>query len=137
MRCPKCHAEMQEQKVLTQSGEVVIDKCGRCAGLWFDLGEAERLRDEWTSISLDDGNKEVGRIYNEITHIDCPRCFKPMVSMKDPKQAHIQYEACREHGVFMDAGEFSDYREFTLTEAFDSILQMYRKQSRQPGDGLQ
>ena len=120
---------MLEQKVLTQSGEVVIDKCERCAGLWFDSGEAEKLKDEWTSLSIDDGDANVGKIFNEITQIDCPRCLKPMVSMSDPKQPHIRYEVCKDHGVFMDAGEFSDYREMTLKEAFDHILDLYRKDS--------
>jgi uncharacterized protein len=127
LQCPKCHSEMLEQKVLTQSGEVAIDKCERCSGLWFDSGEAEKLKDEWTSLSIDDGDANVGKIFNEITQIDCPRCLKPMVSMSDPKQPHIRYEVCKDHGVFMDAGEFSDYREITLKEAFDHILDLYRK----------
>lgn len=126
MLCPKCHSKMLEQEVLTQSGDIIIDKCERCFGLWFDNGEAEKLKDEWTSISLDDGDKNIGKIYNEITSIDCPRCMKPMQSMNDPKQHHIQYEVCKEHGIFMDAGEFSDYREVTLKEAFDHILDIYR-----------
>ena len=129
MQCPKCHSGMLEQKVLTQSGEVVIDKCERCSGLWFDSGEAEKLKDEWTSLSIDDGDASVGRIFNEITQIDCPRCLKTMVSMSDPKQPHIRYEVCKDHGVFMDAGEFSDFREMTLKEAFDHILDLYRKDS--------
>jgi len=134
LQCPKCHSEMLEQKVLTQSGEVVIDKCERCAGLWFDSGEAEKLKDEWTSLSIDDGDASVGRIFNEITQIDCPRCLNTMVSMSDPKQPHIRYEVCKDHGVFMDAGEFSDYREMTLKEAFDHILDLYRKDSRPTQD---
>ena len=127
MRCPKCHAEMKEQSVLTQTGEVVIDKCQRCSGLWFDTGEAEKLKDEWTSITLDDGDENIGKIYNEITSIDCPRCMTAMESVNDPKQSHIQYEVCEKHGIFMDAGEFSDFREITLKEAFDHILELYRK----------
>lgn len=117
---------MLEQEVLTQSGDVIIDKCERCSGIWFDSGEAEKLKDEWTSVTLDDGDKNIGKIYNEITSIDCPRCMKAMQSINDPKQHHIQYEVCREHGIFMDAGEFSDYREITLKEAFDHILDLYR-----------
>jgi len=133
VRCPKCQGEMLEEEVLTQSGEVIIDKCQRCSGIWFDHGEAEKLKDEWTSISLDDGDKNIGKIYNEITNIDCPRCLKPMQSRNDPKQQHIQYEVCSEHGVFMDAGEFTDYREVTLKEAFDHILDIYRS-NNQPSE---
>ena len=123
---------MQEHKVLTQSGEVIVDKCERCAGIWFDLGEAEKLKDEWTSVTLDDGDVNVGKIYNEITNIDCPRCMKAMASVNDPMQTHIQYEVCAEHGVFMDAGEFSDFREITLKEAFDHILDIYKRSNNSP-----
>ena len=120
---------MEEQKILTQSGEVHIDKCSRCSGLWFDLGEAEQLKDDWTSVFLDDGDAKIGKIYNEITQIDCPRCHAHMASVNDQHQKHIRYEVCRDHGVFMDAGEFSDYREITLKEAFDQILDLYKKRS--------
>lgn len=127
MRCPKCHADMLEQKVITKSGEVTIDKCSRCAGLWFDVGETETLKDEWVSVTLDDGDADIGKIYNEITDIDCPRCLAPMQSVNDPHQPHIRYEVCKQHGVFMDAGEFSDFREITLKEAFDQVLALYQE----------
>jgi Zn-finger nucleic acid-binding protein len=127
MKCPKCHGELAEQTFLTQSGEVVIDKCKRCAGIWFDKGEAELLRDDWTSVSVDDGDQFLGMIYNEIRNIDCPRCQQPMKSINDPKQTHILYEICPERGFFMDAGEFSDFRKLSVKEAFDYILDMYRK----------
>ncbi len=127
MKCPKCNGELAEQTFLTQSGEVVIDKCKRCAGIWFDKGEAELLRDDWTSVSVDDGDQFLGMIYNEIRNIDCPRCQQPMKSINDPKQTHILYEICSEHGFFMDAGEFSDFRKLSVKEAFDYILDMYRK----------
>ncbi len=136
MKCPKCFGTLTEQSILTQSGEVIIDKCDRCAGIWFDKGEAEELKDDWTSVSLDDGDEMLGKIYNEIKNIDCPRCLQPMKSINDPKQKHIQYEVCPEYGIFMDAGEFSDFRELTMKEAFSHILDTYRqnKESRQDDD---
>jgi len=106
---------------------VVIDKCERCVGIWFDKGEAEMLKDDWTSVSVDDGDETLGQIYNEIRNIDCPRCQNQMQSVTDPKQSHITYELCPEHGFFMDAGEFNDYRELTMKEAFDHILNIYKK----------
>ena len=50
-----------------------------------------------------------------------------MKSVNDPRQPHIRYEMCAEHGIFMDAGEFSDYREITLKEAFDHLLHLSSK----------
>ena len=130
MRCPKCRADMQEQRLVTRTGEICIDKCSRCAGLWFDMGEASRLKDDWIAVTIDDGDVNVGKIYNEITEIDCPRCFQPMNSVNDEHQPHLRYEICKDHGVFMDAGEFSDFRDISLREAFDRVLELYRQGSQ-------
>ena len=125
---------MEEVSVQASSGNVAVDKCGRCSGLWFDAGEAEQLKNEWIAVTLDDGNTNLGKIYNEITRIDCPRCQLPMRSVSDPQQPHLQYEMCPDHGIFMDAGEFSDWRDITLREAFDQVLALYRKSGNQaPG----
>jgi len=72
-------------------------------------------------------------IYNENRNIDCPRCHKPMEAVTDPTQSHINCEVCPDHGFFMDAGEFSDFRELTMKKAFDCILAIYRK-NQEGGD---
>lgn len=39
MKCPKCGADL-----ITQDYEgIQVERCGECAGVWFDAGEAERL----------------------------------------------------------------------------------------------
>ena len=82
-----------------------VDKCERCEGLWFDNGEAEQLKSDWMADFLDSGDPAVGRTYNAVRDIQCPRCGDPMKKINDAKQSHIEYEACAAHGVFMDAGE--------------------------------
>ncbi|MBT7764718.1 MAG: zf-TFIIB domain-containing protein, partial [Gammaproteobacteria bacterium] len=47
MECPKCNSAMHEIEIETLHGKVVIDKCERCEGLWFDNGEAEQLKNDW------------------------------------------------------------------------------------------
>ena len=39
MRCPKCGMELVE----IEYREVKIDKCTKCAGIWLDSGELERI----------------------------------------------------------------------------------------------
>ena len=41
-----------------------------------------------------------------------------MKKLNDSKQKHFEYEACEEHGIFMDAGEFTDYKFETLLDIF-------------------
>jgi uncharacterized protein len=40
MKCPKCGADLKEEKF----GEVSVDVCPDCNGMWLDAGELEVLR---------------------------------------------------------------------------------------------
>jgi Zn-finger nucleic acid-binding protein len=113
---------MKELKIETLQGQVIIDQCEGCKGLWFDNGEAEQLKKDWMADFLDSGDPEVGKTYNSVRDIECPRCGKPMKKINDPKQKHLEYEACEEHGMFMDAGEFTDYKHETLLDIFRDVI---------------
>ncbi|HKJ18705.1 MAG TPA: zf-TFIIB domain-containing protein [Xanthomonadales bacterium] len=126
MQCPKCHHDMTEQRYGTLQGDVHLDQCTNCKGMWFDIGEAEILKDKWMSDFIDSGDPEVGKTHNEIQDIDCPRCGKRMKVLSDPKQPHIQYEACQDHGMYLDAGEFTDYKYETMMDTFRSFIFMLR-----------
>ncbi len=126
MDCPKCHAEMNERTMRTLKGPVTFDQCSSCKGFWFDTGEAEKLKDQWRPDFIDDGDPEVGKEFNKIREVDCPRCGKAMHLVSDPKQRHIQLETCSEHGVFMDAGEFRDYKNETLMDIFRGAISVIR-----------
>ena len=119
MECPKCHSPMEE---VTYGRNMTIDRCMNCKGIWFDLGEAETLKDKWMSEFIDIGDPEVGKEYNKIEEVDCPVCGKRMIKISDPKQPHIWYEACEEHGMFLDAGEFTDYKYETLLDKFRDLI---------------
>jgi uncharacterized protein len=45
MKCPKCGMDLQE----IEFGDVKIDKCLSCEGLWLDKGELERLQTKESS----------------------------------------------------------------------------------------
>jgi Zn-finger nucleic acid-binding protein len=119
---------MQELKIEILHGQVIIDKCYSCKGLWFDNGEAEQLKGDWMAEFADSGDSVVGKAYNRVRDIQCPRCSKPMVKLNDSKQSHLEYEACSEHGMFMDAGEFTDYKYETLLDIFrDAVASLKRR----------
>jgi len=122
MDCPKCNGAMQEHTTTTLQGAVTIDRCADCGGMWFDNGEAEKLKGDWMSDFLDSGDRAVGKAQNLNTEINCPRCEKQMDTVNDPDQQHITYEVCNEHGMFMDAGEFADYKNETLIESFMKVI---------------
>ena len=126
MECPKCHSSMEEHELSTLSGPVTVDRCTACKGLWFDIGEAEQLKSKWMSDYIDDGDQGFGKQQNEIRDINCPRCGSAMSKLNDPMQPHIQYEACDEHGMYFDAGEFTDYKNETLMDIFRDFVFIIR-----------
>lgn len=130
MQCPKCQSNMEEKTLSTLQGGVTVDRCTGCHGLWFDMGEAEALREKWMSEYVDSGDPLVGKQQNEIRDIDCPRCGKAMSQLSDPVQSHIQYEACEDHGMYFDAGEFTDYKYETLMDIFRDFVFMVKNKSK-------
>jgi len=107
---------------VTYGRNMTIDRCTNCKGLWFDSGEAEALKDKWMSEFVDSGDPEVGKTYDKVEDVKCPRCGELMHKLSDPKQPHIWYEGCEEHGMFFDAGEFTDYKYETLMDRFRDLM---------------
>ena len=53
-KCPICRKKMQKVRVGTTEPKVLIDKCKKKHGLWFDKGE---LQDIISKVTLDKDNK--------------------------------------------------------------------------------
>jgi Zn-finger nucleic acid-binding protein len=101
---------------------IEVDRCTLCKGLWFDLLEHERLRELPGSEVIDCGDPDVGALFNRDDRISCPRCSGSMIRMVDSLQPHIWYESCGVcHGVFLDAGEFTDYKHHTPADLLRAL----------------
>ena len=118
LQCPKCEHGMDQ---ITYEN-VTIDRCTHCEGLWFDADEAFQLKNIAGSETLDKGDTAEGRKWDSHADINCPRCGNEMEKSADPKQKHIWYEVCNDHGMFMDAGEFSDFKEESLIDCFRGLI---------------
>ena len=124
MKCPKCEAEME--KVVFQNIEV--DRCTNCRGIWFDRLEHESLKQLKGSEDIDVGAPEKGKEFNRVDKINCPVCHTIMVRMVDAGQPHIWFEKCAScDGVFFDAGEFTDFKEHTLSDFIKDLMAKERK----------
>lgn len=119
MDCPKC------SKVLERItfNDIEVNRCTGCLGLWFDTLAKEDLVEMEGAESIDIGAEQVDSHYNEMRDIDCPVCEQPMIPMVDKDQFHIKYEACAAcYGLFFDAGEFTDLKDYTVVERFQKML---------------
>lgn len=56
--CPRCGARIEPVKSPASDGDLVLDRCPRGHGLWFDKGELETL---FTSV-LGEGSDALGQV---------------------------------------------------------------------------
>ena len=123
MNCPKCSSKFEK----VSFGEIEIERCLGCQGLWFDMLEKEDLVKIEHSEAIDIGDAQVGEEYDGLQYINCPQCSVNMLPMVDKDQAHIRYESCPIcYGTFFDAGEFRDLKEYSVLERFFEMLQTLR-----------
>lgn len=119
MQCPKCGSEMES---VTFQG-IEFDRCTQCAGLWFDMLEAERLKKLEGSEAIDLGSAKTGSEQNKIGNVNCPKCSVPMLRMVVNRQPHIWYESCPVcFGTYFDAGEFKDFKSETFLDTLKDIF---------------
>lgn len=103
-----------------------MDRCTNCGGIWFGAQEKEVLAQNKEAGSIDLGDKRIGRKYNEMRNIDCPKCEVKMLRMADKTQFHIQYEFCPAClGTFFDAGEFKDLSELSVLERLKKMVDVW------------
>ena len=119
MKCPKCISPMI--KVSFQGVEV--DRCTDCQGLWFDEFEKDDLLKIKHSEKIDIGDPKVGREFDRVNCVFCPRCETRMVRMAALGQPHIRFEHCIVcAGCFLDAGEFRDLKRHTVADFFKDLF---------------
>ena len=115
MECPKCKGAMES--VRYGAGDRVVERCTECHGIWFKPEDLRRLKNTYKADIIDTGSTRVGRQQNKIEDIQCPQCGKDMEKVSDEKQTHIWYESCPDgHGVYLDAGELTDFNNDTIMD---------------------
>ncbi|MCC6676173.1 MAG: zf-TFIIB domain-containing protein [Phycisphaerales bacterium] len=110
--CPKCRAPMKHIRV----GEVLVDRCYACAGLWLDALEKEKLLGDRKAAAAADHPAGPKSTASRGAY-KCPRDHSTLIEMSDIRQSHVRFESCTVcGGVFLDAGELKDLSERTLRE---------------------
>ena len=123
MDCPKCESIFEHITFNT----IAVDRCSHCKGLWFDMLDKKDLTRMKGAESIDIGDDQVGKKFDQMRDINCPNCDHRMIPMVDKDQFHIKYESCPNcYGTFFDAGEFRDLKEHTVMERFAQMLETIR-----------
>ncbi|MDA0788736.1 MAG: zf-TFIIB domain-containing protein [Proteobacteria bacterium] len=119
MECPKCLGDMN----LVDDEVTAVSRCNHCQGLYFDLLTRQNLDEVAARIHLDTGDESVGKEFDEMVFVECPKCNQIMDqrSVDDPVQ--IRFELCVScHATFLDAGEYRQYMSDEYLDAFRALL---------------
>jgi Zn-finger nucleic acid-binding protein len=89
VECPKCDGA---HLLPLEVGEIMLDRCERCAGIWFDHGELEAVvgltaAAQQDPVSDNDGGPDSGL---------CPRCrveMRPVQAVGDPSRP-VRVDRC-------------------------------------------
>lgn len=119
MKCPKCDGTLQR----VQIDQVDVDQCDRCSGLWFDLGELQKV------LAAEDVQKIRSTIDRSGTQdaqrAICPVCggagkMVPVVSRN--REVHVDTcSIC--YGQWLDGGELEQLRKKGL---FQGVAGFFR-----------
>ena len=102
MECLKCDGEL---KSINLDG-IEVDKCEKCSGIWFDLGEVDKFLDPSPVEALKNKIKN-NEGHNELK-AKCPRCKGNgnMVQVASLKTSGVHIDTCSVcYGQWLDGGE--------------------------------
>ena len=120
MQCPRDGGTLTSE---TYEGDVGVDRCTTCAGIWLDAGE---LRDVQETIEHDYSH-ELGRIETVAAayalarqkvqpDVDCPKCGSALFATEYGHCSYILVDRCPDcGGVWLDAGELQALEKFFET----------------------
>jgi len=108
-RCPSCRAAMALHRFPRKTGgEVDLDLCFACQGIWFDAYESLQLAPT--------GVIELFKLIHEhrddprlplASPLRCPRCNERMIHSQDRvKSGLFNYMRCGQHGRFITFSQF-------------------------------
>ena len=120
MDCVKCDGQLK--KVVL--GEVEVDQCEKCSGIWFDLGELKPILEAEDIAALK--NKVSNKKDDDQLAAKCPRCGGEgnMVRVADLSHGDVHIDTCSVcYGQWLDGGELERLRSRGL---FDSVKGFFK-----------
>ena len=127
--CPRCENKLEHHDYHGND----IDLCPECSGLWLDNREFKKLTSEREVFKDDSLPYEYIRkpLSHEDTYLKCPVCEILMLRRNFRKISGVLIDVCRDHGIWLDAGELEQVRSFIanggLVEQHDKDIFMNRQ----------
>lgn len=139
MKCPKCKKELSEK---IKIGDVEIDRCPKCGGLWFEKDELRLAKDKkapearWVDVEIKDKSinwfqfklwKDKGKFKAKKEIEYCPTDKIPLYKL-NYGDTPIEIDVCGVcYGIWLDKGEFKKIIDYVKNKAEYEMLYNYAK----------
>lgn len=107
--CAACERAMDSLNIGSDKDPFYIDRCPDCLGLFLDPGELEALIDRDAPQVYHVDHLALARLSEgnggPVHYRKCPVCRKIMNRINYGRSSGVIADQCRDHGVYLDAGE--------------------------------
>ena len=128
MKCPCCNIDLKNNSI----GEVEVDECPKCKGIWFDNDELRKAKDSadpdlnWIDFEIWKGKD---KFKPRPGNLACPQCNQTLVAIHyGDTGVDIDYcPNCK--GTWLDKGEFKRIIDALTDELLTKSFSEYIKAS--------
>lgn len=117
--CPRCSGTLRQRAV----GNLLVVECRSCAGLWLTATQFEFLSRRSEAEAVAPGTFASGlereETYARQKYIPCLACKSLMLRRNYAGSSGIVIDACRQHGVWLDADELERLLTFIRSGGLD------------------
>lgn len=124
--CPRCNEALRARLV----GDIVIDECAKCLGLFLDhvaikrvINDRAQARADALLGALPKRDLVVAVRPGEKMYLKCPSCQTVMNRKQFATGAGVIVDVCRAHGTFFDVGELPAIIEFVMDGGLEKAAQ--------------
>jgi Zn-finger nucleic acid-binding protein len=111
--CPRCDESMISITLGGESQALMLDRCKKCLGIFFDLGELESMITESGKEVFAIDHARIQTLISEEYHVSetkvqyvkCPVCREMMHRKNYGAKSGVVVDTCRDHGIWLDGGE--------------------------------
>lgn len=112
--CPRDRKPMRTHAI----GGCSLDQCGECGGVWLDppsfreICESRERQALLVAALPGQAPAQTDPTSRPVTYLPCPRCSQLMNRMNFGGSSGVILDACRDHGIWLDAEELRAAIEF-------------------------